>query len=31
MLVNVILVIVLLGLAGLGGWFVIRALGGRRR
>ena len=31
MLVNVILVIVLLGLAGLGGWFVIRALSGRRR
>jgi hypothetical protein len=30
-LVEVILVIVLLALAGLGGWFVIRALGGRRR
>jgi hypothetical protein len=29
--VNVILVILLLGLVGLGGWFVIRALGSRRR
>jgi hypothetical protein len=29
--VNVILVIVLLGLIGLGGWFFIRALSGRRR
>jgi hypothetical protein len=28
---NIILVLVLLGLLGLGGWFVIRALGGRRR
>ena len=31
MLVDVILVILLLVLAGLGGWFVVRALGGRRR
>jgi len=31
MLVTVILVLVLLALAGLGGWFVIRAVGGRRR
>ena len=31
MLVNAILVILLLGLVGLGGWFVIRALGSRRR
>jgi hypothetical protein len=30
-LVEIILVIVLLALAGLGGWFVIRAAGGRRR
>jgi len=30
-LVKVILVIVLLALAGLGGWFVIRGLSGRRR
>jgi hypothetical protein len=29
-LVDVILVVLLLALAGLGGWFVIRALGGRR-
>jgi len=29
-LVYVILVIVLVALAGLGGWFVIRALSGRR-
>ena len=29
--VKVILVILLLGLVGLGGWFVIRALNGRRR
>jgi hypothetical protein len=29
--VQIILVIVLLALAGLGGWFVVRALGGRRR
>jgi hypothetical protein len=29
--VNVILVILLLALAGLGGWFVVRAVGGRRR
>ncbi len=31
MLGNFILVILLLALLGLGGWFVIRALGGRRR
>ena len=31
MLMTVILVLVLIALAGLGGWFVIRALGGRRR
>ena len=31
MLVTLILALVLLALAGLGGWFVIRALGGRRR
>jgi len=31
MVVNVILVILLLALVGLGGWFVIRAAGGRRR
>ena len=31
MVVNVILVIVLLGLLGLGAWFFIRALSGRRR
>jgi len=30
-LVNAILVIVLLALVGLGGWFVVRALSGRRR
>jgi hypothetical protein len=30
-LVDVILVVLLLALAGLGGWFVIRALSGRRR
>jgi hypothetical protein len=30
-MVNVILVILLLALAGLGGWFVVRAVGGRRR
>jgi hypothetical protein len=30
-LVNVILVILLLALAGLGGWFLIRASRGRRR
>jgi hypothetical protein len=30
-LVNIILVIALLALAGLGGWFVIRASSGRRR
>jgi len=30
-LVNVILVILLLGFVGLGGWFVVRALGSRRR
>jgi len=29
-LVEIILVLVLLALAGLGGWFVIRAAGGRR-
>ena len=29
--VTVILVVVLLGLAGLGVWFVVRVLGGRRR
>jgi hypothetical protein len=29
--VNVILVVVLLALVGLGGWFVIRAVSGRRR
>jgi hypothetical protein len=29
--VNVILVILLLALVGLGGWFVIRALGSGRR
>ena len=29
--VEVILVILLLGLVGLGGWFVVRVLGGRRR
>jgi hypothetical protein len=31
MLVTVILVLLLLGLADLGGWFVIRVLGGGRR
>ena len=31
MLVNVILILVLLALVGLGGWFFIRALSGRRR
>jgi hypothetical protein len=31
MLLDAILVIVLLGFACLGGWFVIRALDGRRR
>jgi hypothetical protein len=31
MLMTVILVLVLIALAGLGGWFVIRALSGRRR
>jgi len=30
-LVEIILVVLLLALAGLGGWFVIRALSGRRR
>jgi hypothetical protein len=30
-LVDIILVLLLLGLAGLGGWFVIRGLSGRRR
>lgn len=30
-LVKLILVLLLLGLVGLGGWFVIRAAGGRRR
>jgi hypothetical protein len=29
--VKVILVVVLLALVGLGGWFVIRAVSGRRR
>jgi hypothetical protein len=29
--VDIILVILLLALAGLGGWFVIRAFSGRRR
>jgi hypothetical protein len=31
MLMTVILVLVLIGLAGLGGWFVVRGLSGRRR
>ena len=31
MLVDFILVLVLIAFAGLGGWFVIRSLGGRRR
>jgi len=31
MLVEIILVLVLLALAGLGGWFLIGAFGGRRR
>jgi hypothetical protein len=31
MLMTVILALVLIALAGLGGWFVIRALSGRRR
>jgi hypothetical protein len=30
-LVQVILILVLLALAGLGGWFVFRAVGGRGR
>jgi hypothetical protein len=30
-LMPVILALVLIGLAGLGGWFVVRAAGGRRR
>jgi hypothetical protein len=30
-LVDIILVLLLLSLAGLGGWFVIRGLSGRRR
>jgi hypothetical protein len=30
-LAEIILVVLLLALAGLGGWFVIRALSGRRR
>ena len=31
MLVNAIWAIVLIGLVGLGGWFVVRALSSRRR
>jgi len=31
MLMTVILALVLIALAGLGGWFVVRALNGRRR
>ncbi len=31
MLLNVILVLLLIALAGAGGWFVVRAVGGRRR
>ena len=31
MLMTVILVLVLIAFAALGGWFVIRALSGRRR
>jgi len=31
MLMTVILALLLIALAGLGGWFVVRALGGRRR
>jgi hypothetical protein len=31
MLMQIILVIALLGFAGLGGWFLIRAFSGRRR
>jgi hypothetical protein len=31
MLMTVILALLLIALAGLGGWFVIRAVGGRRR
>jgi hypothetical protein len=31
MLITVILALLLIALAGLGGWFVVRALGGRRR
>ncbi len=31
MLMNAIWIILLLGLVGLGGWFVIRALSSRRR
>jgi hypothetical protein len=30
-LVDLILLLVLLGLAGLGGWFIIRVVSGRRR
>jgi hypothetical protein len=31
MLLTIILVLVLIGFAGLGVWFLIRAAGGRRR
>jgi hypothetical protein len=31
MLMTIILVLVLIGFACLGGWFIIRALGSRRR
>ena len=31
MLVNIILVLLLLGFVGLGAWFVVRAVSGRRR
>ncbi len=31
MLIDIILILVLLALASLGGWFVLRAAGGRRR
>jgi hypothetical protein len=31
MLLTIILVLVLIGLAGLGAWFLIRVLSGRRR
>ena len=31
MVITLILVLVLIGLAGLGGWFIFRVVSGRRR